>query len=108
MWHQLRERHHVPPDEAWDRYFGQLKVYIPARGRVGIVQVAPPGTVARAREYYFLQYTLAPRLLIPGANEEFLIASGPPSAAAKLVDVSQFIAVRQFGADFTLYRRWRP
>ena len=87
--------------------YGELGLYLPLPGRVGIVQSAPPGTPAQQREYYFLRYALAPRLIVPGTDEEFVIMCGPASAAGSLLDLSRFVAVRQFDSDFTLYRRVR-
>ena len=108
LWERLRARDRDGPDSGWDRYYAQLKPYLPSRGRIGIVQAAAPHTTGQEREYYFLQYALAPRLLVPGSDAEFVIACGPPSAAATLLDLSKFVVVRQFYDDFALYRRVRP
>lgn len=108
VWSRLRERHREPADTGWDRYYRQLLPYLPERGAVGLVQVAAPGDIAREREYYFLQYALAPRLVMPGADQEFVIAYGPPAPAAALLPASRFALVRQFYDDFALYRRTRP
>lgn len=106
LWTKLRSRHRDAPDTGWDRYYSELKLYIPSRGRVGLVQIAPPGTPLQQREYYFLQYALAPRLLVsPGQNEEYVIACGPPAAAGNLLDLSKFVVVKQLESDFTVYRR---
>jgi hypothetical protein len=108
VWSRLRERHREPSDIVWDRYYRQLLPYLPERGAVGLVQVAAHGAPAREREYYFLQYALAPRLVVPGADQEFVIAYGPAGPAAALLPESKFILVRSFHDDFALYRRTRP
>jgi len=106
LWGKLRSRHRIAPDAEWDRYYGQLKLYLPATGRVGLVQAAAPGTIGQAREFYFLQYALAPRLILSeNASEEFVIACGPRAVMGTLVDLSKVVAVKQFEDDFTLYRR---
>jgi len=106
LWGRLRARHHRAPDADRDRAYAQLRLYLPPTGRVGLVQAAPTGTTAREREYFFLQYALAPRLLVPGADQEFVVVC-PASAAASRLDLSAFAAVGRFGDDFALYRRIR-
>jgi hypothetical protein len=101
---KLRARGGSAPDADWDRYYAQLVADLPARGRVGLVQSLPLGVV-RGREHFMLQYALAPRLLAPGADEEFVIVCGPPPAAASLIDTSRFAEVRRLGDDLALYRR---
>lgn len=108
LWSRLRQRHRDAPDVGWDRFYSEMTPYLPADGRVGLVQVAAQGTPTRERQYYFIQYALAPRLVMPGADEEFVIAYGPPRAAAALVDPAKFALVRQFEDEFSLYRRMRP
>src|ERR687897_3082928 len=85
-WSRLRERGRVAPDTDWDRAYAEIGVHLPPRARVGLVQVEPAGTPARERQYYFLQYALAPRLVMPGAEEEFVIAHGPRAALPSLLD----------------------
>jgi hypothetical protein len=103
---RLRARHREAPDASWDRYYGQLVVDLPATGRIGLVQIAPPGP-PREREHYFLQYALAPRVLVPGTAEDFVIACGPSDAVRSLVDPAAFVPLRRFDDDLTLYRRVR-
>ena len=69
------------------------------------MQAAAPDTPAWARQYYYLQYALAPRLVVPGATEEFVIAYGPPAAWTSLLDASTFSLVKSFEDEFALYRR---
>ena len=108
LWSRLRQRQRVAPDTGWDRFYAQLVPYLPARGRVGLVQVAQPGTPLHGRQYFFLQYALTPRLVVPGAGEEFVVAYGPPAAQASLLDVTKFTLVKPFEDEFALYRRTRP
>jgi hypothetical protein len=107
LWSRLRQRQRPAPDVGWDRFYSELVAYLPARGRVGLVQVAPEGTPARERQYYFLQYALAPRLVMPGADEEFVVAYGPAATRASLLDATRFTLVRPFEDEFALYRRTR-
>jgi hypothetical protein len=106
-WSRLRERGRVAPDTDWDRSYAQAGAQLPPLARVGLVQVAQAGTPARERQYYFLQYALAPRLVMPGADEEFVIAYGPRAAAPSLLDPSAFVQVWAFEDEFALYRRSR-
>ena len=104
-WSKLQQRQRDAPDIVWDRYYAQLALHLPAVGRVGLLQVSAIGSAARQREQYFLQYALAPRLVMPGADEDFLIVHGPAAAAAALVDGSRFALAQRFEDDFALYRR---
>ncbi|HEX9365312.1 MAG TPA: hypothetical protein VF921_01725 [Vicinamibacterales bacterium] len=108
LWSRLRQRHRDAPDISWDRFYAELLPYVPARGRVGLVQAAAPGSTARARQQYFLQYALAPRLVTLGADEQLVIAYGPPAARTSLVDVSKFTLVHALGDELALYRRTSP
>ena len=105
LWSRLRQRHRDAPDAAWDRFYGGMIPYLPARGPVGLVQSAPQGTIGQQRQYFFLQYALAPRLIMPGADEEFVIAYGPPAARPALLDVSKFSLIKSFDDELALYRR---
>ncbi len=105
LWSRLRQRHRDPPDVNWDTFYSQLTPLLPARVRVGLVQAAAPDTPAWARQYYYIQYALAPRLVVPGATEDFVIAYGPPAAWTSLLDASAFSLVKSFEGEFALYRR---
>lgn len=104
---RLRDRHRPPADTTWDRYYAQLIPYLPS-DRVGLVQTVAMGTLAEQREYFFLQYALAPRLVVPGASEEFVVSYGSRLVAPSLLDRTKFTLVRAFEDDFSLYRRVRP
>jgi hypothetical protein len=105
LWTKLRARHRDAPDTVWDRYYSQLTEHLPAKGRVGLVQVLTPGTPAQQHEYYTLQYALAPRILMPGSTEEYVVACGPAATLSTLLDASKFVVVKRFEDDFTLFRR---
>ena len=106
LWSRLQQAQRPAPDVTWDRYYADLIPYLPADRSVGLVQGARAGSPAQEREYYFLQYALAPRLIEPGPAE-FVIVS-PPSIAATLPDASAYVPVRTFDTDFALMRRARP
>jgi hypothetical protein len=108
LWSRMRERHRAAPDAVADRVYAGMIPYLPARGRVGLVQGLPQGTLPQQRQYYYLQYALAPRLLMPGADEEFVIAYGPAAAHAALLDTARFSLVKPFDDEFAIYRRTRP
>lgn len=105
LWSRLQQRQRQASDIVWDRIYSQLALHLPAAGRVGLVQVSAPGSVARQREQYFLQYALAPRLVMPGADEDFVIVHGPAAAGAALVDPSKFALAQRVDDDVALYRR---
>jgi hypothetical protein len=105
LWSRMRERHRVAPDAAWDRVYAGMIPYLPPRGRVGLVQVLPQGTLPQQRQYFFMQYALAPRLLVPGADDQFVLAYGPAAAHPALLDTARFSLVKLFDDEFAIYRR---
>lgn len=107
MWSRLRQRARIAPDSGWDREYRALSPYLPAAAAIGLVQALPGGTPARERQYYFLQYALAPRLVVPGTDQEFVVVQGAASDAEGAIDGASFTLIRRFGDDFALYRRTR-
>jgi hypothetical protein len=106
LWSRMRARGRVPPDSGWDREYRALLPYLPASQPIGLVQAFPgSSTATRERHYYFLQYSLAPRLVMPGVDHEFVVVQGAPAEAAAALDPATFALVRRFGDDFALYRR---
>jgi hypothetical protein len=106
LWARMRARGRVPPDSGWDREYRALMPYLPASESIGLVQAFPgSSTATRERHYYFLQYSLAPRLVMPGVDHEFVVVQGAPADAAAAIDAAAFTLVRRFGEDFALYRR---
>lgn len=107
LWSRLRARGRVAPDIGWDLEYRALLPHLPPTDPVGLVQVLPGGTTARERQYYFLQYAIAPRLVIPGVEQEFVVVQGAAADADGAIDQGAFTLVRRFGEDFALYRRTR-
>lgn len=107
LWSRLRNRGRIAPDTGWDREYRALVPHLPPAAAVGLVQALPGDTTTRERHYYFLQYALAPRLVIPGVDQEFVVVQGAASDAERVVDAATFTLVRRFGDDFALYRRTR-
>ena len=106
LWSRMRARGRVPPDSGWDREYRALLPYLPAAQPIGLVQALPgANTATRERHYYFLQYAISPRLVTPGADQEFVVVQGGAADAAAAVDPVVFLLVRRFGDDFALYRR---
>ena len=107
LWTRLRTRGRVPPDTGWDREYRALLPYLPPAEPIGLVQVLPGGITARERQYYFLQYAMAPRLVLPGVEQEFVVVQGAAADADIAIDPGTFTLVQRFGDDFALYRRIR-
>lgn len=106
LWARMRARGRVPPDSGWDREYRALIAHLPAGDPIGLVQALPgSSTATRERHYYFLQYALAPRLVLPGTDQEFVVVQGPATHVAAAVDPAVFTLIRRFGDDFALYRR---
>ena len=105
LWSRMRARGRVAPDSGWDREYRALLPYLPATDPIGLVQALPGSIATRERHYYFLQYALAPRLVRPGADQEFVVVQGTPANAAASVDPAVLTLIRRSGDDFALYRR---
>lgn len=105
LWSRMRARGRTPPDTGWDREYRALLPYLPPTGAVGFVHPLPEGTLARERQYFFLQYALSPHLVQPGITETFVVVHAPPASAEGLVDPAVLTLVHRFGDDFALYRR---
>jgi hypothetical protein len=106
LWSRLRVRGRVAPDSGWDQEYRALLPYLPATDPIGLIQALPGSSITtRERHYYFLQYALAPRLVRPGADQEFVVVQGAPADAAASVDPAILTPIRRFGDDFALYRR---
>jgi hypothetical protein len=103
VWSRLRHAHRPAPDTSRDNEYASLKRFIPPDSVVGLVQAARSGTPEREREYYFLQYALAPTLIEP-STEPILVLVCPSSAAASLIDPAQYARVT-LGDEVGLYRR---
>jgi hypothetical protein len=107
LWSRLRARGRIAPDSGWDREYRALVPYLPPAAAVGLVQALPGDTTIRERHYYFLQYALAPRLVIPGTDQEFVVVQGSAAGAERAIDGTTFALIHRFGDDFALYRRAR-
>ena len=106
LWSRMKARGRVAPDSGWDREYRALLPYLPASQPIGLIQAFPGSTIAtRERHYYFLQYALSPKLVLPGADQEFVVVQGAPAHAATAIDPATFTLIRRFGDDFALYRR---
>ena len=106
LWSRMRARGRIAPDTGWDHAYRALVPYLPASAPVGLVQAFPGSNVtSRERHYYFLQYAIAPRLVLPGVDQGFVVVQGAAKDAASAIDAATFTLVQRFGDDFALYRR---
>ena len=107
LWSRLRARGRVAPDTGWDREYRALQPYLPPAVPIGLLQALPGNTAARERQYYFLQYAMAPRLVVPGTDQEFVVVQGSAPEAERATDPATSTLIQRFGDDFALYRRTR-
>jgi len=101
-WGRLRERRRDAPDTGQDRINHELTSFLPATGAVGFLN-ASTGDATRAR--FFLQYSLAPRLLVPSIDQDFVIEFGVPTATTGLSRDPRFALVKEFAQDLRVFRR---
>lgn len=104
-WRRLRNEHKSAPDIVRDAEYRQLLAYLPVGGTVGLTYTGPGTPVDRAMTHYWLQYSLAPRLLEESTDKAFVIVSGTPSTGSPLRDDPAFELMRSFHDELSLYRR---
>jgi len=101
-----REGDPVTIDDLW---FGTLKPFLPARGRIGYLQPADWPDGAAVRSFYRAQYSLAPRIVVPGTAPDFLIvvpdARVRTETASADLRLAGFTLVRRFENGLLLFRR---
>lgn len=102
---RLRAADRIPPDDDTDRVYQRLAAALPPRGNVG-VNVLDPRDDGRVR--FRLQYALAPRHIVAGAGQSFVIESGPRDHAASLAHDTAFELVAASDDDVRVFRRIGP
>lgn len=105
LWRRLRNEHKSAPDLVRDAEYRQLLAYLPVGGAVGLTHTGPGTPVDRAMTRYWLQYSLAPRLLEESTDKAFVIVSGTPSTGSLLRDDPAFELMRSFNDELSVYRR---
>jgi hypothetical protein len=101
-WQRLQTAGRVAPDRGQDDAHRQLLVALPASGRIGFRNV---GSGDSGRLLFFLQYSLAPRLIVEPGEHEFVIETGPATSPASLTRDSRFSQTASPNEDLRLFRR---
>jgi hypothetical protein len=104
-WLRLHNEHKVPPDLVRDAQYRQLLAYLPVGGTIGLTYTGAGTPIDRARTHYWLQYSLAPRLLEESIDRSFVIVAGSPSTGSTLRDDPAFELLRAFDDELSVYRR---
>ena len=102
VWGRLRQLARQSPDTGQDLENSALAPFLPPAGPVGFVSVSPADP---KRTWFFLQYSLAPRTLVPSIDQEFVIEHGVPTGATGLGRDPRFALVKAFGDDLRVFRR---
>ena len=102
IWGRLRQLSRNAPDTNQDLANRELTAFLPATGLVGFLNVS--GGDAR-RVWFFLQYSLAPRTLVPSIDQEFVIEYGIPSGTPGLGGDARFALVKAITVDLRVFRR---
>jgi hypothetical protein len=105
LWTRLREAGRETPDSGVDRFNQQLAMYMPMHGAIGFVSTDPPQSPDVSRVYGFLQYSLAPRLLVRSSDFPLVILYSPGSADPALLHDPQFTLVATPGNGLFVLRR---
>jgi hypothetical protein len=102
VWSRLRQLRRDAPDVGQDRFNRELTPFLPPAGRIGFLNVS---TEDPRRPWFFLQYSLAPRTLVPSIEEQFVIEYGAPRGAAGLSRDGRFALVKALGDELRVFRR---
>jgi hypothetical protein len=84
----------------------KIAQHLPPRGRVGFLFARPQSSDDHARAHYFMNYSLAPRLVVPSEDDETMIAYGD-EARRRLAQNPRFELVGEFGEGLSVFRRVR-
>ncbi|MEX2661217.1 MAG: hypothetical protein WD227_04770 [Vicinamibacterales bacterium] len=104
---RLKTAGRVAPDTGQDLEYRELLRHLPPRGRVGFLfgdPAAPPSAAQAGRRHFFLNYSLAPRLLVASADEPTVIA-GDAHARGRLLGDGRFELVADVGGGLSVFRR---
>ena len=101
------------PIDQLDRQFQSLTSWLPARGTVGYL---PPLAGEAYGGFYVAEYALAPRIVVPGTDSEFVIVPAeavPGAHRTSTASISEdprlegFLLYREFDTGARIYRRVR-
>ena len=107
VWGRLRRENRVAPDHDLDVEYRRLTAHLPPRGVVGLL--GGGATQAEAsRFHYFLQYALAPRVVVLTTDAEFVIALVWPPEGDDPLPADTFVRLAGSGSGLRVYRRARP
>ena len=102
-WGRLAAAGRGSPASDLDRQYAQLRAPLAGVDVAGLLISPTVGNVEAGRIRYQLEYALAPCLLIPSADPDFVVAFGP--LAPPDFDESKFEIVDQVNESLRLYRR---
>lgn len=94
----------LPDISTFDKLVSQARTALPASGTIGYYtdyNDAPNGTNA-LREYYLMQYALAPVVVEKSTNQKFIITS--LHDPQKPVPIRNLVLMRDFGSGVKLLR----
>ena len=101
-WQRLRNAARIAPDSDFDKACRQLRSFVPQSGPIGYRNAGPNDD---HRLLYFLQYSLAPRLIVESSEFEFVIEAGPEGSATSLAHDARFQIVPEPAWPVRLFRR---
>jgi hypothetical protein len=109
VWTRLRQTHRAAPDSADDATNRALIPYLPREGPIGfsVASVGARPSADQLRIEQFLQYSLAPRLLVLSTNQAFVLEYVAPDASVSLAHDPTFALVASSGDRLRLFRRVR-
>ena len=101
----LRTRQVVDPVTVVDSTLARMLDHLPPRGVIGYLKSEyDSSNAADLREFVRVQYALAPRILVPGTEPDFVVAV----ARAEMPPVPDgFVVETAFSGRVALYRRAR-
>jgi hypothetical protein len=106
-WLRLRHARRAAPDSVVDAANRALVPYLPREGPIGfsVASVAALSSADQLRIEQFLQYSLAPRVIILSTRPTFVLECVAPGAPASLARDPSFALVASSGDRLRLFRR---
>jgi len=103
---RLRAVERAAPDSDTDRIYRSLIPHLPETGPIAFDAPKSMSATDASRTLYFLQYSLAPRMVLPFSDSPWVIAVGAPDAALR--DDRRYALVADTGTDVRLFHRIAP
>lgn len=106
-WNRLHAAGRISPASELDQRLAQLRAALAQSRVAGLVLSTEFNELDVSRLKYQTQYALAPTIVLPGTDAEFVVVIGRRGAATAEPDAAAFELQQSFDEYLRLYRRRR-